>query len=467
MRFGRKKEDPNAPGEAENESKSGKGGLFGFRSQDKSPAQSTNPYAAPSPSQNPYAARSVNGNPYAAGPARRDPYSASDASLTQPPTSSFGSLSLKSEGNAPPPYTHSTQTDARRNEKSPASQAAAPRFQTQITPSYGAGYGGDNYGSSQPARMNGYGGMTRTRSQDTLSTDAARNALFEAAPQRLRQQASNPPKTVELPQHSQEQGTSYSNIANYGSDAMPGGYGHEGSSPDAQLRWEDDEVAKINQKSHDVREESIASLVRALNLANHADETGSQAHAQLVDQGTSLHNAMANLDASHNHNIIAQSQLRELKVADRSMFVPHIPNPFNKAARERAEDDVVIKQRRSERERRGEIQYSRYDSQTRQQQVNHELGREVTPSPFKRSNVKDHKYVVDDDKSGEEQEEKINDLNDALLKAVVKLRVRGEAIGIELDHQAKTANELHDASNLVADEIAGNSAGLSRFERRR
>nr|POF25957.1 protein transport protein sec9 [Quercus suber] len=397
MRFGRKKEDPNAPGEAERESKSGKGGLFGFRSQDKSPAQSTNPYAAPIPSQNPYAARSANANPYAAGPARRDPYSASDASLTQPPTSSFGSLSLKSEGNAPPPYTHSAQTDALRNEKSPAGPAAAPRFQTQTAHSYGAGYGGDNYGSAQPARMNGYGGMARQRSQDTLSTDAGRSALFGAAPQRLRQQASEPSKAMGLLPQSQGQDISYSNTANYGSDAMPGGYGYDVSSPDAQLQSEDDQVADIKKLIKGTRKAGIDSLSRSNNIGQQASEIGEKVLTDLMAQTDMLLNAAKNLDASHDQNIIAQGKIKDLKIANRGMLVPNFKNPLTKGVRERTEDEAALERRREQRQMQSDIQADRHAIQARQRKNDRDLDSVTRTSRAPQNSARRKDCMFEDD----------------------------------------------------------------------
>ncbi|KAK3088976.1 Protein transport protein S9 plasma membrane t-SNARE, partial [Teratosphaeriaceae sp. CCFEE 6253] len=126
-----------------------KSSLFGGRSKPaKSPAPpSNNPYAAAPPSNDPYARPSQ--NPYATQNASNDPYAPkSTSSFSQPPTSSFGSLTLNSEqGGAPPSYRGSSPAP-NRYEKSPVPQGGygggaggAPRYQSQGSSNHGQANG--------------------------------------------------------------------------------------------------------------------------------------------------------------------------------------------------------------------------------------------------------------------------------------------------------------------------------------
>ena len=99
MPFGLGKDKKDKDGDLEAK----KSSLFGGRSKGKSssPAPaSSNPYAVPPAGSDPYAKSS--GNPYA-NQSNNDPYAKSASSLTQPPTSSFGSLSISGDKGAPPP----------------------------------------------------------------------------------------------------------------------------------------------------------------------------------------------------------------------------------------------------------------------------------------------------------------------------------------------------------------------------
>jgi hypothetical protein len=105
-------------------------------------------------------------NPYAA-PAAKDPYA-------QPP----------------PSYSPGGQDTSFRQEKTPAVTGPGQSY-GQNAGGYGAqggsygaqsGYGNDRYGGGAPQRPGGYGGLGRTASNDTMSTEAGRNELFGNAP---------------------------------------------------------------------------------------------------------------------------------------------------------------------------------------------------------------------------------------------------------------------------------------------
>ena len=161
-------------------------------------------------------------NPYAAPPAS-DPYA-------QPP----------------PSYSGGAADNSFRQEKTPAvtgpgqSYGQRPGGYGAQEASYGAqsGYGNDAYGGGPPQRPGGYGGLGRTASNDTMSTEAGRNELFGNAPKRQQAQPAQPP-----PQQSggygggQTGGYGGSAAGGYGS-ATPGGYG---AYEDRQLTAEEQE----------------------------------------------------------------------------------------------------------------------------------------------------------------------------------------------------------------------------------
>lgn len=395
MPFGRSKK-------TDDDLDSKKASLFGSRSsKNASPAPSSgNPYAAAPPSNDPYASK---GNPYAAQNAINDPYATKNqSSLGKPPTSSFGNLSLNNQG-GPPGY-QSASPQPNRNEKSPVPPGGygggAPRYQSQGGYGQGGGYGSDPYGSSS-SRPGGYGGLGRSNSQDTMGTDAGRNALFGDAATRAAQNQGAPP------QYGND--NSYSNTGGYGSNDMPGGYGAE---PDRELtaeEQEDQDVQAAKQEIRFIKQQDIASTRNARRVAEQAEATGRETLARLGQQGERIHNTERNLDMASNQNRLAAEKAGELKTLNRSMFAVHVSNPFTAKKREQAANDIALEKHQAERRQKEETQAQAYGSRARQQQMQRDInGNPVRAGP-QRSLADRSKYQFEADSEDDEMENEIDD----------------------------------------------------------
>jgi hypothetical protein len=214
-------------------------------------------------------------NPYAAPPAN-DPYA-------QPP----------------PAYSNGSSSSSYRQEKSPAVTGPNGSYGQHNTTNghqngYGAnggsngthsGYGNNHYGASPaPAsRPGGYGGLGRSTSQDTMSTDVGRNELFGNAAQR--QQAAKP----------QESGA-YGQSGAYGDSSQNGGYGQApggyGAYGDRQLTAEEQEEEDINGTKDQIKfmkRQDVAATRNILRLAEQAKESGRDTYSRLVTQGEQMH----------------------------------------------------------------------------------------------------------------------------------------------------------------------------------
>lgn len=379
-----------------------KASLFGSRSnKNASPAPAAaNPYAAAPPSNDPYAAR---GNPYASQNGMNDPYAPKNqSSLGQPPTSSFGNLSLNNQGG--PSGFRSPSPQPNRNEKSPVPPGGygggAPRYQSQGSYGQSGGYGSDPYGSAS-TRPGGYGGLGRSNSQDTMSTDAGRNALFGDAASRAAQTQGAPP--------SYGNDNSYSNTGGYGSSDMPGGYG---SAPDRELTEEEQEEQDVQASKQEIRfikQQDVASTRNARRIAEQAEQTGRETLARLGQQGERIHNTERNLDMASNQNRLAAEKAGELKTLNRSMFAVHVANPFTAKKREQAANEIALEKRRAERQQREETQMAAYGSQARQQQMQRDVnGNPVRQAP-QRSLADRSKYQFEADSEDDEMENEIDD----------------------------------------------------------
>lgn len=400
MPFGRQKSSQDGELDTKKASLFGKSSSKLSKSASPAPA---NPYAVPPPSNDPYAARS--NNPYATQNGMNDPYAPkSQSSLTQPPTSSFGSLTLNSSSGGPPGYNRAPSPQPNRYDKSPVPQGgyggAAPRFQSQGSYGQAAGYGSDPYGSQQQSRYGagGYGGLGRSNSQDTMTTDAGRNALFGDAAQRAVQQQQTP------------QDSSYANTGGYNTSDLPGGYG---SAPDRELtaeEQEDEDVQATKQEIRFIKQQDVASTRNARMIAEQAEATGRETLARLGAQGERIHNTERNLDVASSHNALAEERARELKTLNRSMFAVHVANPFTARKREEISNMLALEKNRSEREMREATQAQAYSSQARQQQQQRDVNGNVVRAPMSQKSLADRaKYQFEADSEDDEMENEIDD----------------------------------------------------------
>ena len=449
-------------GDADLDSK--KASLFGSRSKGSksgSPAPSNNPYAVPQQSNDPYAARSS--NPYANN-GMNDPYAPkSQASLnsTQPPASSFGNLTLNSEYGQPPEYNRGPSPQPNRHEKSPVppgGYGGAPRYGNTGNYGQSGGYDSNPYGGQQPQqRQGGYGGLGRTYSNDTTTTDAGRNALFGDAPKRAAEQQSS------APQYGGGD-NSYANTGGYQASDSYGGYGAQ--QPDRELTAEEQEEQEVEASKSEIRfikQQDVSSTRNARRIAEQAEQTGRETLARLGQQGERIHNAERNLDMATHQNRLAAEKASELKTLNRSMFAVHVANPFTANKREQAANAIALEKHRAERE----MNDATSESAAAAQQRGMKLQRDVNGNPIRpaaQRNLADRaKYQFEADSEDDEMENEIEDNLDAIHRGATTMRRLGEAMGTEIESQNKHIEGVIKKTDKVDDGIAVNRARLDRI----
>lgn len=406
--------------------------LFGGRKKEKSSPAAQNPYAAP-PANDPYA---------------------------QPPPSYSG-------GGA--------QNNAYRQEKSPAVTGPGQSYGQQQRPagygaqggSYGAqqGYGNDRYGGGAPQqRQGGYGGLGRTPSNDTMSTDAGRNELFGNAAQRQQQQ---------------QRPGGYGQSGGYGDNAQSGGYGGSGgaggygSTPggygaygDRELTAEEQEEEDINATKSEIKfmkQQDVSSTRNALRLAQQAEETGRDTLARLGAQGERIHNTERNLDLASTQNRIAEEKARELKTLNKSMFAMHVSNPFTASSRREERDRKIMETHRTEREQRDATRKAAWESSARADATSR--GMQGMGGAKSKGTLADRaKYQFEADSEDDEMENEIDSNLDALHGAAKRLNQLGRAMGEEVDTQNKHIDRIIGKTDKVDDQIAMNRARLDRIK---
>ncbi|KAK3621382.1 Protein transport protein S9 plasma membrane t-SNARE [Elasticomyces elasticus] len=466
MPFGLKKSEKSGGDDLDKQ----KSSLFGSKNKaSRSPAPpSNNPYAVPPPANDPYARQST--NPYATQQSLNDPYAPkSQSSFSQPPTSSFGSLTLNSEQGAPPSYGRASPAP-NRYEKSPVPQGgyggpAPPRFQNNGS-NYGHanGYGSDPYGSGSgqsQSRAGGYGGLGRTNSHDTVSTEVGRQALFGDAPQRAQQtQQQDAP-----PAQEQSGDASYGNSGGYGYSQTPGAYGY---GEDRQLtaeEIEDQEVEATKGQIRDIKRSDVATTRNAARVAEQIEQTGRDTLARLGRQGDMLHNAEGHLDRAKFENLKAEEKAKELKTLNRSMFAVHVGNPFTKEKRLEKDIQRELEKRQHERNTIEQTREAAYGSEQRKQQAAKDVrGNPIESTAPKRNLADRSKFQFEADSDDDQMEDEIEDNLAGLHNAAKTINRIGQAMGTELKSQNDHLTRISGKTDKVDDQIAMNRARLDRIK---
>ncbi|KAI5207192.1 plasma membrane snare protein-like protein [Aureobasidium subglaciale] len=420
MPFGMGKKDKEA------EEKASRSSLFSrSKGKDKAAAPAANPYA-------------VQSTP--------DPYGAKP-----------------SNSGAPPAYDNRSGPSA-MPEKSPVPPGgyggSTPRFGGTGNYAQQSGYGSNPYGSEQPqsSRAGGYGGLGRRASQETVSTDVKKAALFGDAPQRQQQQQ------VQADQAAQDPSADNS----YANSNMPGGYGGSSSElygqPDRYLTAEEQEEEDVKASKDEIKfikQQDVSSTRNARRIAEQAEATGRETLARLAGQGDRIHNTERNLDMASHQNRLAEEKARELKTLNRSMFAMHVANPFTAKKREEAANAIALEKHRVERERADDTRSNAYS--TTQRHAGQERNMRGGKTHDKATLANRAKYQFEADSEDEAMEGEIEENLDVIHRSAKTLHALGNAMGDELDEQNKHINRIIGKTETVDDEIAMNRIKLNRI----
>ncbi|KAH0291101.1 hypothetical protein M436DRAFT_56255 [Aureobasidium namibiae CBS 147.97] len=419
--------------EKEAEEKASRSSLFSrSKGKDKAAAPAANPYAAQS---------------------TPDPYGAKPAASP-----------------APPAYDNRTAPSG-MSDKSPVPPGgyggSTPRYGGSGNYAQQSGYGSNPYGSSEQPQASrygagGYGGLGRRASQDTVSTDVGRAALFGDAPQRQLQQQLQANDAAQEPSSD----NSYANSNNN----MPGGYGGSSSElygqPDRYLTAEEQEEEDVKASKDEIKflkQQDVSSTRNARRIAEQAEATGRETLARLGVQGERIHNTERNLDMASHQNRLAEEKARELKTLNRSMFAMHVSNPFTAKKREEAANAIALEKHRVERERADDTRSNAWSTTARHAGQERTMRNATGKTHDKQTLANRAKYQFEADSEDEAMEGEIEENLDALHRSAKTLHTIGNAMGDELDEQNKHINRIIGKTENVDDEIAMNRIKLGRI----
>lgn len=394
--------------------------LFGSRKNKASADQSSNPYAQQAPGNDPYA---QNDNKYGGA----SPYQQAKQQYTSPAGGLPSGPGPNRGGYGNPP---AVNRDPQAN-----SGYGADKYGS------GGGYGGNRYEPPPPSyrsdagsvRQGGYGGLGRTNSNETTSTDDNRDQLFGGAKNRYEERATQGPPNGRPGGYGANQGSEGAN------EGMPGGYGAYGEERQLTAEEEEEEdVAATKQQIRFMKQEDVSSTRNALRIAQQAEETGRATLARLGAQGERIHNTEKNLDVAASHNRIAEEKAKELKTLNRSMWAVHVSNPFTANSRRTKADEQILARHQSEREERETTRKAQWGSNQRMEDNFRTLqpGDVGYRAPQTKANLAERsKYQFEADSEDDEMENEIDSNLDALGHAAGRLNLLARATGEEVDRQ--------------------------------
>jgi hypothetical protein len=426
---------------------SNRSALFGRSKKTSSPAPaSSNPYAQPPTPADPYAQDT---NKYAnmghVGPSGPSPYQQARSQVQY----GGGLPSGPGAGRGGLPDGPGPNRGGYGGPAPPAvNRVPAPNGGGYGAEKYGSGggYGANRYDDRPPSYATdagskygpgGYGGLGRTNSNDTTTTEDNRDALFGGAKDRYAQRTALPPTNG-------RPGGGYT--AESGTSGTEGGFGAYGEERQLTAEEEEEEdVAATKQQIRFMKQEDVSSTRNALRIAAQAEETGRATLARLGAQGERIHNTEKNLDLAANHNRIAEEKAKELKTLNKSMFAVHVSNPFTASSRKAARDQEIIEKHRAEREQRDATRQAAFGSQQRMERTFKELqpGDVGYRAPQTKASLAERsKYQFEADSEDDEMENEIDSNLDALGHAAGRLNALARATGQEVDDQNKHIDRI-------------------------
>lgn len=445
----------------EGDGDSGRLALFGSRSKNKSPAPTNNPYAQTTAPPDPYTQAKVNAGIMAPAQQNGGPRPPPGAGRGLP---SGPSMKNGLGGGKPPSGLQGDCGDDRKfGAPSGGSSAGGGYGDNKYGNPGGYGqdkFGSDPYGGGSPAAANsrygagGYGGLGRSNSGETASTEANRDALFGDARERVQQSGAG----------------GYGEPPPYGTDpAQPAGQDRSyGAYGDRQLTAEEEEeedIAATKQEIKFMKQQDVSSTRNALRVAAQAEETGRNTLARLGAQGERLHNTDRNLDLAGNHQRIAEEKAKELKIANRSMFRMHVDNPFTKGGRERRDQEILDKHR-NERGQREATRQAAFESGQRMNQNFKGIGASGADGPKSKSSLAERaKYQFEADSEDDEMENEIENNLDEISQATGRLNLLARAQGEEIEQQNRMLDGLGKKVRVAAQNLKNGCADLSFTER--
>lgn len=267
---------------------------------------------------------------------------------------------------------------------------------------------------------------------------------------------------------------SYGNQQEYGKQNYSYNYnaGHEFDTvleeeEKTEQDQEDEDVEAVKQQIRFTKQQSAASTRNALRHAAEAEESGRNTLGMLGSQGERLYNIHSTLALATTQHKIAEDKAKELKTVTRSMFAPHVSNPFNSKRRAQEKEDKVRRERAVAQVEREQRRRDAYDSQ--QRVVGALDGTEVGGKSKHRKEMMSKygsrpgrdRYQFEADEEDDILEDEIDNNLDELSGAASRLKKLGLAMNEEVEQQNTKLDQIAEQTDDLDISVHLNTARLA------
>lgn len=253
-------------------------------------------------------------------------------------------------------------------------------------------------------------------------------------------------------------------------DATRSGEVHAVSFDD-DVNSDDEEAEEMKLQIRDEKKRTVQSTRNALRVAAEAENSGRNTLGMLGYQGDTLANTESNIGLGANQSRIAEDKAKELAKLNRSIFLPHMSNPFN-SRRRLQEKEARLKQQRIEeqnaRERRSEA--ARESEQRVMAGLNETGGVNYSDTAARvrrqmmRGSQERKQYQFEADSEDEELEDEIDMNLDSLSHATNRLHNLSLSMNGEVTAQNKRLDSLITDTDKLDVDVHMNSARMASIK---
>ncbi|RVD80493.1 uncharacterized protein DFL_008390 [Arthrobotrys flagrans] len=369
-----------------------------------------------------------------------------------------------------PAYTEPTSYGRRNNEPTTYGGSVYNQKPTELTtyggprssygsttpepepPSYGATVYSNNSRPSNLNSSNPYGASVYSNNNRQSNVPPG-NPYGAAAPSAPANSYGRPKHQPDNDPDPEDTYTSGRGGYHYGGNSYQDSY--SSSYQTTALADDEQDPELIKQEIKYTKYASHASTVNALHAAARAEQAGQSTLLNLEQQGESLYNTQLNLKIAKTHGDIAAHQAKDLKVANRPLFMPHVKNPFSSG-----QEKVINEQVELERQRRQRADRSSGAKLTHEEKMR-KMGLAPVgapkPMPLEEKAARERQrsmYQFEADEEDEQLERDIDTNLDLLSDASKRLRGIAGDIHQKVDEQNRLIMDINSQAHEVEDGLA-------------
>lgn len=249
----------------------------------------------------------------------------------------------------------------------------------------------------------------------------------------------------------------------YGGYQQPQYGGYQTPYGGYQQQEEEEDVEEIKSQIHGVKQDSVNSTLKSLQMIDKAEQSGQHTLNKLGEQSQRINYTERQLDLADAHAERAAEQAARLKKVNGSMFGFDVGNPFTKGKRERAE---LARVQAMQEEQRGSREQMRMGNWETQQRINEALKQGQNPpgyQPGKSLPSSRSKFQFEADDEDNALEDQLDKNLDLISGGLTRLNAMAVASGEEIRKQNDVLDRISVKTTDLDNRIVGTTHTLKKI----